>query len=136
MVEKDLVRQLELEMNQKHTFRNANLAQQYEEKLREMDEDEAAESGEENDVIDLNQYNARRSLVKRGTSKIGGTFEDGGDGKLLTSRGMNNDQNNVDAANQFGISPLKSRSIRNPDFIRQSLLSARQSSLILPAAEQ
>ena len=54
MVEKDLVRQLELEIMQKHTFRNAHLAQQYEDKLKEMDQDEAADSAEENDVIDLN----------------------------------------------------------------------------------
>ena len=54
MVEKDLVRQLELEIMQKHTFKNAHLAQQYEDKLKEMDQDEAADSAEENDVIDLN----------------------------------------------------------------------------------
>ena len=129
MVEKDLVRQLELEIMQKHTFRNAHLAQQYEEKLKEMDQDEAADSAEENDVIDLNQYNARRSPVKRGKTLQDINNEEGGGGKLLTSRGNPNDQQ-VDA-NQ-GISPLKTRSIRNPDFIRQSLLSARQSSLILP----
>ena len=39
---------------QKHTFRNAHIAQQYEEKLKEMNEDETVESEEENDVINLN----------------------------------------------------------------------------------
>lgn len=34
MAEKDLVRQLELEITQKHTFRNKQNAQQYEEKLK------------------------------------------------------------------------------------------------------
>ena len=53
--------------------------------------------------------------------KRGKTLENNEEGgKLLTSRGNPNDQNAGDAAgaNQPSISPLKTRSIRNPDFIR------------------
>ena len=83
MVEKDLVRQLELEINQKHTFKNAQLAQQYEDKLKEMEEDEFNGSEEDGDVVNLNDYTAqRRSPLKR--NKQGSGAED--DGKLLTSR--------------------------------------------------
>ena len=46
MVEKDLVRQLELEIMQKHTFRNAHNAQQYEARLKEMDEEEQGDQDE------------------------------------------------------------------------------------------
>ena len=121
MVEKDLVRQLEEEIALKHTLRNGHLGRQYEEKLKDMykaNEDNG--SDEEGDVVDLGNYQAR-SPPKRGRTN---NFDD--EGKLLTSRG---------AVNQPGESrqttALKQqRSIRNPDFIRQSLLSARQSTVL------
>ena len=56
MMEKDLVRQLEQEIMQKHTFRNAHLARQYDDKVKEMEKDEESGSDEGGDVVDLNNY--------------------------------------------------------------------------------
>ena len=71
-----------------------------------MADEEAGDQDEQNDIVDLENYTAnRRSPNKRGKA----TEEDG---KLLTSRG--NPRESVVA----GASTLKTRSIRNPDFIR------------------
>lgn len=122
MAEKELVQQLELEITQKHTFKNVFVAQQYEDKLKELDEEnEAEDSDEADDVVDLNNYGANRvrSPLKRGRASSGET------GQLLTSRGGPAGNNEGHQA-----SVAKQRSIRNPDFIRQSLLSARKSTAI------
>ena len=68
MVEKDLVRQLEQEIMQKHTFRNAHLARQYDDKVKEMEKAEQDSGSDEGgDVVDLDNYEAhRRSPLKRG----------------------------------------------------------------------
>ena len=106
---------------QKHTFRNHQLAKQYDEKVREMEREEEEDGSDEGgDVVDLDNYEAhRRSPVKRGKVSIPEE-----DGKLLTSRGNPGGEASAQAS---AFKPH--RSIRNPDFIRQSLLSARKSSL-------
>ena len=119
MVEKDLVRQLELEISLKHTFKNAKIAQQYVDKLQEADD--AEDSEENNDIVDLNNngYGAVRSPLKRGKP-----LDE--EEKLLTSRG--NPRESVgDPKTSVATGFQRNRSIRKPDFIRQSLLSARKS---------
>lgn len=86
----------------------------------EKEEEGSGGSDEGGDVVDLDNYDAhRRSPVKRG--KVAIQEEDG---KLLTSRG-----NPAGEASAQTSAFKPHRSIRNPDFIRQSLLSARKSSL-------
>lgn len=60
MMEKDLVRQLEQEIMQKHTFRNSHLARQYDDKLKEVEKEEegSVDSEEGGDVVDLDNYDA------------------------------------------------------------------------------
>ena len=74
-------------------------------------EEEENGSDEDGDVVDLNCYTARRRSPLKRMKQSSSNVEE--DGKLLTSRVSRLEGNeNVQA------SIVKSRSIRNPDFIR------------------
>ena len=99
--------------------------------MKQMNEEyEGVAGDQDDDAIHLNahgSYGANRVASPMKKSK---TVEE--DGKLLTSRKPHG-MMEADASNPASIhaSMMKNRSIRNPDFIRQSMLSSRQSSLLV-----
>ena len=116
MFEKDLVHQLELEIQTKHTYKNKKLAEQFNAKIAEDDNQMDMDNQSGNGEMPHNQDILRTAQKRK--------IEEEHGGKLLTSRANHGFKNRAASTEEEN---LMRRGVRKTDHVRKSILSQRNS---------